>query len=222
LWYISKVLKQFQLLGAVVEGQSMMGREAELTNGRPMVTGRIALVFAPIVVGILLGNAIHILITVGLALGILRYLTGLEPIKGLAPIEGEPIMVCFGAAVVMSGAFPLIFLVSKLLRKPFEKLGNILGINSISAVGFMSSLATNATTFEMMNSMDKKGAMLNSAFAMAGAFTFAGHLAYTMARDTDYILPMIVGKLISGISSVLLAIIIYKRTEKKGINENEH
>ena len=169
-----------------------------------------------------LGAGIKILITVGLALGILRYLTGLEPIKGLAPIEGEPIMVCFGAAVVMSGAFPLIFLVSKLLRKPFEKLGNILGINSIAAVGFMSSLATNATTFEMMNSMDKKGAMLNSAFAMAGAFTFAGHLAYTMARDTDYILPMIVGKLISGISAVLLAIIIYKRTEKKGINENEH
>ena len=169
-----------------------------------------------------LGVGIKILITVGLALGILKYLTGVELIKGLAPIEGEPIMVCFGASVVMSGAFPLIYLVSKLLRKPFEKLGNALGINSISAVGFMSSLATNATTFEMMNSMDKKGAMLNSAFAMAGAFTFAGHLAYTMAKDMDYILPMIVGKLVSGISAVVLAIIIYKRTQRKGTTENEH
>ena len=168
-----------------------------------------------------LGVGIKILITAGLALGILKYMTGLEPIKGLAPIEGEPIMVCFGAAIVMSGAFPLIYLVSKLLRKPSEKLGKALGINSISAVGFISSLATNATTFEMMNSMDKKGAMLNSAFAMAGAFTFAGHLAYTMARDTDYILPMIVGKLVSGVCSVVLAIIIYNRTEKKGTNENE-
>ena len=68
----------------------------------------------------------------------------------------------------------------------------------------------------MMNDMDKKGAMLNSAFAMAGAFTFAGHLAYTMARDSDYILPMIVGKLISGVSAVVLANIIYNRIEKKG------
>jgi ethanolamine transporter len=152
---------------------------------------------------------------VGLALGILRYLTGLEPIKGLAPIEGEPSMVCFGAAVVMSGAFPLIFLVSKLLRKPFEKLGNILGINSIAAVGFMSSLATNATTFGMMNQMDKKGAMLNSAFAMAGAFTFAGHLAFTLAYDADYLPAMIIGKLVAGVLAVIVGVFLYNRNYKE-------
>jgi ethanolamine transporter len=163
-----------------------------------------------------LGIAIMALITVGLVLGILKFLTGFEPIKGLAPIEGEPMLVCFNAAIVMSGAFPLIFVIGKLLKKPSEKLGKKLGINSTSAIGFISSLATNATTFEMMNDMDKKGAMLNSAFAMAGAFTFAGHLAYTMARDSDYILPMIVGKLISGVSAVVLANIIYNRIEKKG------
>ena len=162
-----------------------------------------------------LGIIIKILITAGLALGILKFLTGLEPIKGLAPIEGEPMLVCFNASIVMSGAFPLIHIISKLLSKPFKKLGELLGINSTSAVGFMSSLATNVTTFEMMNDMDKKGAMLNSAFAMAGAFTFAGHLAYTMARDTDYIVPMIVGKLVSGLAATILAVIIYKRQERK-------
>lgn len=162
-----------------------------------------------------LGTAIKILITIGLALGILKFLTGLEPVPGLAPIDGEPIMVCLSASIVMSGAFPLIYIISKLLKKPFEKLGEALGINSISAVGFMSSLATNATTFGMMNDMDKKGAMLNSAFAMAGAFTFAGHLAYTMARDVNYILPMIVGKLVAGVCAVLVAVVIYKRVGNK-------
>lgn len=184
----------------------------------------IGLVFIPdICVNIfkVLGTAIKILITIGLALGILKFLTGLEPVPGLAPIDGEPIMVCLGASIVMSGAFPLIHIISKLLKKPFEKLGGVLGINSVSAVGFMSSLATNATTFGMMNDMDKKGAMLNSAFAMAGAFTFAGHLAYTMARDVDYILPMIVGKLVSGVCSVLVAIVIYKRVENKKTAEDK-
>ena len=73
----------------------------------------------------------------------------------------------------------------------------------------------------MINSMDKKGAMLNSAFAMAGAFTFAAHLAYTMAVDASYLLPMIVGKLIAGACSVALAALIYKRTEMKGTEKNE-
>ena len=169
----------------------------------------------------ILGVAINVLITIGLGLGILKFLTGVEIVKGLAPIEGDPLMICCSAAIVMSGAFPLVYVVSKLLNKPLEKLGGLLGINSTAAVGFMASLATNTTTFEMMNRMDKKGAMLNAAFAMAGAFTFAAHLAYTMAVDPSYLLPMIVGKLVAGACSVAVAAIIYKRTEMKGTEENE-
>ena len=80
-------------------------------------------------------------------------------------------------------------------------------------------MATSATTFANMNDMDKRGMVLNSAFAVSGAFVFAGHLAYTMAfpGGSAYILPMIVGKLIAGVLSVILAIFISKRnlTEEK-------
>ena len=169
-----------------------------------------------------LGVAINVIITIGLALGILKFLTGVELVKGLAPIEGEPLMVCCSAAIVMAGAFPLVYVVSKILGKPLEKLGGLLGIDGTAALGFMASLATNTTTFEMMNRMDKKGAMLNAAFAMAGAFTFAAHLAYTMAIDASYLFPMIVGKLIAGVCSVAVAALIYKRTEKKGTEANEN
>jgi ethanolamine transporter len=168
-----------------------------------------------------LGIAIKVLVTVGLALGILKFLTGLEPIKGLAPIEGEPMLVCFNAAIFMSGAFPLLALVSKLLKKPFKRLGELLGINDIAALCFVASLATNVTSFELMGSMNKKGVMLNAAFAMAGAFTFADHLAYTMARDGRYIFPMIVGKLIAGICSIAVAALVYNRINKKEVTENE-
>ena len=52
--------------------------------------------------------------------------------------------------------------------------------------------------------------MLNSAFAVSGAFVFGAHLAFTMALDGDYVLPMIIGKLISGVCAVILACLIYK------------
>ena len=70
------------------------------------------------------------------------------------------------------------------------------------------------TTFEMMNKMDRKGVVLNSAFAISAAFTFAGHLAFTMAGNSDCIVPMIIGKLISGVTALILAVIIYKRSAK--------
>ena len=67
---------------------------------------------------------------------------------------------------------------------------------------------------ENMKDMDSKGIVLNSAFAISAAFTFAGHLAFTLAFDSNYIFPVIIGKLVAGITSLFVATIIYKRVFK--------
>ena len=156
------------------------------------------------------GKLMTVLITLGLALGILKFMVGLEPIAGLAPIE-EGAAVCLNASIVMSGAFPLMYVISRLFARPLKKLGGLMGINEHAAVGFISSLATSVTTFGLMEKMDKKGALLNAAFATSAAFTFAGHLAFTLAFDAAYLAPMIVGKLVAGFSALALAAFLYRR-----------
>lgn len=156
------------------------------------------------------GFCIKGLITFGLALGVLRYLTGIEIIKGLATLE-EGADVCLNAAAVICGAFPLMYVVSKLLKKPMKIAAGWLHVNEISVVGLVSSSATSMTTFGLLKDMDKKGVLLNAAFAVSGAFTFAGHLAFTMAFDASYIPSMIVGKLTAGILAVILANLLSKR-----------
>jgi ethanolamine transporter len=184
----------------------------------------LGLLFAPNVsvkIFSILGVAMKVIITVGLALGIVRFLTGIEVIKGLATIE-EGAAVCLNAAIVMTGAFPLIYIISRLLKRPIQSVGRAAQINEVSAVGFVSTLATSVTTFGMMDDMDKKGILLNSAFAVSAAFTFAGHMAFTMAfpgSDGSYIGAMIAGKLISGVFALALAVIIHKRQTPKAQNE---
>ncbi len=156
------------------------------------------------------GVAIKVIITVGLVLGVLRFLTGVEIIKGLDTLESG-MKVCVNASAVMTGAFPFMYIVSKLLNKPLKSLGKTMNINEVSALGFVSSLATSMTTFGIMNDMDKKGIVLNSAFAVSAAFTFAGHLAFTLAFDSSYIFPVIIGKLVAGFAALFLSVIIYKR-----------
>ncbi|MBQ8817110.1 MAG: ethanolamine utilization protein EutH [Clostridia bacterium] len=152
-----------------------------------------------------------VLIMIGLLMGIVNFLMGRELIKGIASIE-EGAMVCFNASIVMCGMFPLLSIISRLLKKPLKFLGTRADINEVSAIGFISTLATNATTLGMMDKMDKKGVMLNSAFAVSAAFTFAGHLAFTMAFEPSYLLPVIIGKIVAGIFAVIVAGIIYKFT----------
>ena len=62
----------------------------------------------------------------------------------------------------------------------------------------------------MMDKMDKKGTVLNAAFAVSAAFAFGSHLAFTIAYDSRYVAPMVIGKLISGVCAVLLSLLIYK------------
>ena len=64
---------------------------------------------------------IKILITVGLVLGIIRFLTGYELIRGLDTLENGA-AVCLNASVVMTGAFPFVFVLSKILKKPMSWL----------------------------------------------------------------------------------------------------
>ncbi len=162
------------------------------------------------------GKVIKTVIIIGLALGILKFLVGVEVIKGLTPLE-EGARICLNASVVMTGAFPLMYIVSRLVSKPLGIIGNKVGINETSAFGFFSTLATNITTFEMMNKMDRKGVVLNSAFAISAAFTFAGHLAFTLSFDGRYVVPVIVGKLVSGIIAVPVALFVHNHSRKAKI-----
>ena len=159
-----------------------------------------------------LGIFIKIIITTGLAIGILKFLTGIEIIKGLTSYE-EAGMVILNAMAILTGAFPMVYILSKVLAKPLTAIGRKLKINEISAMGLLSTLATNITTFDTMKDMDDKGVVINSAFAVPAAFVFADHLAFTLAFNQDYLFPVIAGKLLSGILAIVLALFIYNKTK---------
>ena len=162
------------------------------------------------------GIIIRTIVIIGLIIGIFEYLTGFDIIPYTAPsvtIEGAEII--FNIACVMAGVFPLLFLISKLIKKPLAILKNKTGMNETSMLGFISTLATSATTFGMMKDMDDKGVVFNSAFAVSGAFILADHLAFTLSYKAEYLPAVMVGKAVSGVLALVLAAIIYKKSSKK-------
>ena len=156
---------------------------------------------------------IKIFITFGIVVGIVRFLTGYALIPSAAPIE-DGVIIVFNVAVVMSGTFPLLHIISKLLQTPLVFIGNKMGMNETSTIGFISTLATNVTTFGMMQDMDERGVILNSAFAVSAAFVFADHLAFTMSFENSYVPSMIIGKLVAGVLGVGIAWIACKRKSR--------
>lgn len=146
---------------------------------------------------------------VGLAFAIFTFLTKIKINEHFDSLENAT-FICVNASVTLCGALPFMFIVSKLLNKPLNKLGTKIGIDSTSAVCLLSTIVTNAPTIGLMEKMNKKGVVLNAAFAVSAAFAIGGHLALTMAYMPEYVTPMLVGKLISGIAALILAFLIYK------------
>ena len=155
------------------------------------------------------GKAVTTVITVGLALAIVRELTGIELIPGMAPI-GEGFGTVGAIALVLAGAFPLVHTVTRLLKKPLLKLGKLLGINDTAAAGLIASLANSIATFGMVKDMDRRGKVVNIAFAVSAAFVFGDHLGFTAGFAPEMLPSMIAGKLVGGMAAVALALWLTK------------
>ena len=161
------------------------------------------------------GRFMRAVSVIGLILAVFTFLTGVKIHPAFAPLE-DSAMICVNACVTLSGMLPLMAIVTKLLRKPAQRLGEKMGINDVATVSFLASSVSVTTIFGSMEKMDRRGVVLNAAFSVSGAFVFGSHLAFTMAFDSSYLTPMMVGKLLCGVSAVALAMLLYK--DKKGAN----
>ena len=144
-------------------------------------------------------------LSLGLAAAIVESLTGFVIIPGMAPIE-EAFGMVGSIAIVLAGAFPLVYAVTKLLKKPLLKLGALLGINDTAAAGLVASLANSIATFGMVKDMDGRGKVVNIAFAVSAAFVFGDHLGFTAGFAPEMLPGVIVGKLVGGVSAVAVAL----------------
>lgn len=148
-----------------------------------------------------------------LAAAVVEALTGFVIIPGMAPIS-EGFETVGTIAIVLAGAFPLVFVITKLLRKPLMAAGRWLGINDAAAAGLIASLANSIATFGMVKDMNRRGKVVNIAFAVSAAFVFGDHLGFTAGFAPEMIGPMIVGKLVGGVSAIAVAMWLTGKEEK--------
>lgn len=160
------------------------------------------------------GKGVVTLITIGLAAAIIEALTGFAIIPGMESVE-VGFQTVGSIAIVLAGAFPLVYTITRLFRKPLLKLGRLLGVNDAAAAGLIASLANSIATFGMVKDMDNRGKVVNIAFAVSAAFVFGDHLGFTAGFAPELLPAMILGKLAGGISAVAVALWLTRKENRK-------
>nr|WP_237942552.1 ethanolamine utilization protein EutH [Niallia sp. Man26] len=164
----------------------------------------------------LFGKMISVISIIGLAFIGIQTITGFTILPNLVPLS-ESILIVGKIAIILAGAFPLVHILTVLLKRPLVKLGRVLSVDTNTTGGMIASLAHNIPMFMMVKDMEPKGKIISIAFAVSASFVLGGHLGFIASINQKMIVPMIVAKLAGGIIAVIIACVTTRNpTEKRG------
>ena len=160
------------------------------------------------------GTGVTIVITALTAIAVFEQITGImfpvfhimveNPADGSRGLDSG-LLTCGQIAIVLIGAFPMVEWITRTFGKALEKVGAALGMNEQGSAGMVANLANNIAMFNIMGEMNPKGKLLNVAFSVSAAFVFGDHLGFTAGNNPDMIFPVIVGKLVAGVTAIIVA-----------------
>ena len=160
------------------------------------------------------GNGVTIVVTLLCAIAVFEQITGilfpvfdtmvLPDASGITPLDSG-LLTCGHIGIVLIGAFPMVEWLTRTFNKSLKKIGSLLGINEKASAGIIACFAHVITTLNLVKDMDPKGKILSIAFCVSAASVFGAHLGFTAGLDQSMVIPVIVGKLVAGISAVLVA-----------------
>lgn len=152
----------------------------------------------------LLGKLLVGVSLAGLLLTAARELFGITLVEGMVPFS-QIIPVIGNIALILSGVFPLLALVSRLLRGPILRGAAAMGIDEAE---FSSLLVTSINLFptlDRLNSMSDKGVLLNIAFMIGANCMLGDHFAFTSQMNPSLVTPTLVGQCVAGGLGLMIA-----------------
>ena len=159
---------------------------------------------------ILLSEGIRWLVTIGLVLAAVEYMTGWCPLPGMAPLE-DALATVSSIGIVLLGSLPMAELVRRLLVRPFAWLGERLGLKPQSLTGMLVGLVSALPTLSLYQDMDPRGKVAAGAFLVSGTSLLAAHMAFALSVEPSMLAPLIAAKLSGALAAVVLALLLQEK-----------
>ncbi len=180
------------------------------------------------------GKVMDTLIKLIVVFAIVEYFTGLfsnllggwgfNPIIADTEDQFRALEIAGYIGIMLSGAFPMVYLIKKFLAKPLETLGKTFGFSAIGSAGVLAGAANILALFRIIKDMPAADKVKCISFAVCSAFLLGDHLAFTANFQPTMIVPIMAGKFIAGLIAILFAIKLSvpkaKQLEKEELEAN--
>ena len=157
------------------------------------------------------GKLVGALSCLGLAFAAFKAMTNVAVIPGMAEIHGAMETVA-EIAIILSGTFPVLSIMMKILNRPLSFVGQKIGLDVVSTSAMVFALANSVSVFVMTKDMNKRGVIITTAWVVTASAVLGDHLGFTASVEPDMILAMVVTKISAGVIAILLAMYMTTRT----------
>lgn len=111
-------------------------------------------------------------------------------------------------AMMLTGAFPMVYLVRTYCNKPLEKLGKMAGLSSTGSAGLVASLANGLALFPLIKDMKPTDKVVTIAFMICAGYSLGDFIAFNVNFQPNLVIAIFIGQIVGGITGIGFAKLI--------------
>ena len=92
-----------------------------------------------------------------------------------------------------------------MFKNPLQKMAKLLGVDEAGGAALVATLASYFPALDLLKDMNQKSRFLVLTFSISATFVLGDHLGFVAGVEPQMVVPMMVSKMVSGISALLLA-----------------
>lgn len=174
---------------------------------------------------LIFGRALDIAIKIILVISIIEYFTGIfssifsnwafAPIIADADDQFRALENAGYIALMLAGAYPMIYLIDKFFGKTLQKIGSKCGFTTTGSIGIFATCAEQLAMFGMVKKMIPEDKVKVVALSVCGSWILGAHISITANFQPNLLAIILTGKIVGAIVAVLFSIWLCVPTARK-------
>lgn len=164
------------------------------------------------------GRGLLAVLTLIVAATIIEYYTGFfsntfgswgfDPAFGDDESHFRAVEVLGSIAMMLTGAFPMVYLIRKFFGKPLSAVGKKIGLDEAGSAGLVAGMANGVALFGMIKDMNPKSKVITIAFVACAGYSLGDWIAFNMNFQPNLVIPVFIGQIVGGVIGVIFAKLI--------------
>lgn len=140
---------------------------------------------------------------------------GFDPMLGDAAEPFRAIELLGSIAMMLTGAFPMVYLIRKFCGKALAKVGSLAGLDETGSAGLLATMANGVALFNMVKDMKPTNKVICIAFTVCAGYSLGDWIAFNVNFQPNLVVPFFIGQVCGGVFGIIFAKLIAVPQVKK-------